>query len=139
MSYVDRNLTAGETVIYKTRLHWIVMLHHIIMALIAAAGAGVLLYFAFSQDSLSQESAHTFQIVACVLLVAAVATLIIGAVQRNSTEMAVTNRRVVIKVGLVGRRTVALLPHKGESIEVQDAAPGRMRGHAPAVGIGTAR
>ena len=31
MSYVDSNLVSGETVIYQTRLHWIVMLGHIVL------------------------------------------------------------------------------------------------------------
>jgi len=137
MSYVDRNLTAGETVIYKTRLHWIVMLHHIVMALIAAVGAGILLSFAFTQDNLPQNSARAFEVVAGVLIAAAVLTLILGAVQRNSTEMAVTNRRVVIKVGLVGRRTVELLLTKVESIEVKETALGRMLGYGTIVVIGT--
>jgi len=30
MSYVESNLVPGETVIYETRLHWIVMLWHIV-------------------------------------------------------------------------------------------------------------
>jgi uncharacterized membrane protein YdbT with pleckstrin-like domain len=137
MSYVDRNLTSGETVIYKTRLHWIVMLHHIVMALMAAAGAGALLYFAFGQDDLSQDSVHAFEIVAGVLLLAAVITLAVGAIQRNATEMAVTNHRVIIKVGLVGRRTVELLLSKVESIEVKETALGRMLGYGTIVVIGT--
>jgi uncharacterized membrane protein YdbT with pleckstrin-like domain len=137
MSYVDRNLTSGETVIYKTRLHWIVMLHHILMAVVAAAGAAVLLYFAIAQDNLSQDSVHTFEIVAGVLLLAAVITLVVGAIQRNSTEMAVTNHRVIIKVGLVGRRTVELLLSIVESIEIKETGLGRMLGYGTIVVIGT--
>jgi uncharacterized membrane protein YdbT with pleckstrin-like domain len=113
------------------------MLHHIVMAVIAAAGAAVLLYFAFAQDSLSQDSVHTFEIVAGVLLLAAVITLIVGAIQHNSTEMAVTNHRVIIKVGLVGRRTVELLLSKVESIEVKETGLGRMLGYGTIVVIGT--
>src|SRR5665811_750004 len=32
MSYVESNLVPGEAVIYQTRLHWIVMLGHILLA-----------------------------------------------------------------------------------------------------------
>ena len=31
MSYVESNLVPGETVIYETRLHWIVILWHIVL------------------------------------------------------------------------------------------------------------
>jgi uncharacterized membrane protein YdbT with pleckstrin-like domain len=72
-----------------------------------------------------------------VLLLAAVVTLVVGAIQRNSTEMAVTNHRVIIKVGLVGRRTVELLLSKVESIEVKETGLGRMLGYGTIVVIGT--
>ena len=32
MSYVDKNLTAGETVLYRTRLHWISMFWNVVFA-----------------------------------------------------------------------------------------------------------
>jgi uncharacterized membrane protein YdbT with pleckstrin-like domain len=137
MRYVERNLTEGETVVYQTRLHWIVMLHHIVIAAIAAGLGGLMLSFASTQSNLSAESARTFEIVAGVLLASAVVTLILGAIQRNSTEMAVTNRRVIIKVGLVGRRTVEMLLSKIESIEVKETALGRMLGYGTIVVIGT--
>lgn len=137
MSYVDRNLTPGETVVYETRLHWIVMLHHIVMSCIAILAAGVMLYLAFTQPDTSQDSVHTFEIVAGVLLIGAVITLLLGAAQRNATEMAVTNRRVIIKVGLVGRRTVEMMLSKVESIEVKETGIGRMLGYGTIVVIGT--
>jgi len=34
MSYVDKNLTAGEMVVYRTRLHWISVLWSVIFAAI---------------------------------------------------------------------------------------------------------
>jgi uncharacterized membrane protein YdbT with pleckstrin-like domain len=137
MRYVDRNLTPGETVVYETRLHWVVMLHHIVMAAIAACLAGLMLSFAFTQPDLSPDSVRIFKIVAGVLLASAVVTLIVGAIQRNATEMAVTNRRVIIKVGLVGRRTVEMLLTKIESIEVKETGLGRMLGYGTIVVIGT--
>jgi len=52
MSYVESHLVAGETVIYQTRLHWIVMLGHIILGcfLLGLPGA-FLLYYAASQPA----------------------------------------------------------------------------------------
>ena len=37
MSYVESNLVPGETVIYQTRLHWIVMLGHIVLGACCSA------------------------------------------------------------------------------------------------------
>src|SRR5436305_4708713 len=105
MRYVDRNLTAGETVVYETRLHWIVMLRSIIQALIAVVLAAGVLYYAFNTPGISEDQLHLMEGGAAVLVVIATVLLTAGAIRRNATEMAVTNHRVIIKVGLVGRRT----------------------------------
>lgn len=137
MRYVDRSLSPGETVVYETRLHWIVMLRSIIQACIAFALAVGLLYFALTSTGVRDDQLHLMEGGAAVLAVLGIFLLIAGATRRNSTEMAVTNHRVIIKVGLVGRRTVELLLTKIESIEVQETAVGRMLGYGTIVLIGT--
>jgi acyl-coenzyme A synthetase/AMP-(fatty) acid ligase len=42
MSYVDSNLVSGGTVIYQTRLHWIVMLGHIVLGCLLLGLPGVI-------------------------------------------------------------------------------------------------
>ena len=137
MRYVDRNLTAGETVVYETRLHWIVMLRSIVQACIAFALAIGLLYYGLTTTAIRDDQLHLMEGGAGLLAVLAIILLLAGATRRNATEMAVTNHRVIIKVGLVGRRTVELLLTKIESIEVQETAIGRMLGYGTIVLIGT--
>jgi uncharacterized membrane protein YdbT with pleckstrin-like domain len=138
MSYVDSNLVAGETVIYETRLHWTVMLGHIIFGCLLLGLPGVvLLYYALNQTGMESESVHIMEGGGIALLVGCVVAILMGRVRRNATEMAVTNRRVVIKTGLVGRRTVELMLTKVESIEVSETAFGRMLGYGTIVVIGT--
>ena len=137
MRYIDRNLTAGETVVYETRLHWIVMLRSIIQAIIAVLLAGGILYYAFSSTGAPDDQMHLMECGAAVLIIIAVILLVAGATRRNATEMAVTNHRVIVKVGLVGRRTVELLLSKIESIEVQETGLGRMLGYGTIVLVGT--
>jgi uncharacterized membrane protein YdbT with pleckstrin-like domain len=71
------------------------------------------------------------------LLVCGIVTILMGMVRRNATEMAVTNRRVVIKTGLASRKTIEMLLNKVESIEVSETAFGRMLGYGTIVVIGT--
>jgi uncharacterized membrane protein YdbT with pleckstrin-like domain len=71
------------------------------------------------------------------LLVCGAVVILIGMVRRNATEMAVTNHRVVIKTGLIGRKTIEMLLNKVESIEVSETALGRMLGYGTIVIIGT--
>jgi hypothetical protein len=139
MSYIDANLIPGEKVIYQTRLHWIVMLGHILFAcLVLGLPGALLLYYARAeQNQTSPQNEHLLLGGAAVLLVSAIVVIAVGAVRRNSTEMAVTTRRVVIKTGLAARKTIEMLLSKVESIEVSETTAGRLLGYGTIVVIGT--
>jgi uncharacterized membrane protein YdbT with pleckstrin-like domain len=57
--------------------------------------------------------------------------------KRNATEMAVTNRRVLIKTGMTSRRTLDLMLSRVESIGVEESAAGRMLGYGSVIVRGT--
>jgi uncharacterized membrane protein YdbT with pleckstrin-like domain len=137
MSYVDSNLVPGETVIYETRLHWVMLSHIFLGLLLLALPGSALLYYAFSHMELESRNLHIFEGAGAALLFFALVVILIGMVRRNATEMAVTNRRVVIKTGLGSRKTIEMLLNKVESIEVSEAAFGRMLGYGTIVVIGT--
>jgi uncharacterized membrane protein YdbT with pleckstrin-like domain len=60
----------------------------------------------------------------------ALLTLSIAAlIERATSEFAVTNRRVIIKVGLVARRTVELNLSQVESVGVDQSIFGRLLGY----------
>jgi uncharacterized membrane protein YdbT with pleckstrin-like domain len=139
MSYVDKNLVPGETVIYQTRLHWIVMLGHLIVGCLLLVGLpGVLLLsYALSHIAMDATDVHLMEAGGVVLLICGLVVVLVGAARRNATEMAVTNRRVVIKTGLMNRKTIEMLLNKVESIEISETAIGRMLGYGSIVMIGT--
>jgi hypothetical protein len=138
MSYVESNLVPGETLIYQTRLHWVVMLWHLVLGcfLLVLPGA-LLLYSTHSQTGIESQTLRVMEIASAVLLVCGVVVILVGMVRRNATEMAVTNRRVVIKTGLASRKTIEMLLNKVESIEVSETTGGRMLGYGTIVVIGT--
>jgi uncharacterized membrane protein YdbT with pleckstrin-like domain len=139
MSYIDANLIPGEEVVYQTRLHWIVMLGHILFALfVLGAPGGILLFYAKKeQTETPSQDVHVMLVGAGVLLASSVVVIIAGLVRRNATEMAVTTRRVVIKTGLASRKTIEMLLNKVESVEVRETASGRILGYGTIVLIGT--
>src|SRR5271165_6654344 len=117
MSYIDSNLISGESVIYRTRLHWIVMLRRIVVGFLLLALPGVLLlYYGLSQTRADSRMSHVMEGGGVALLIAGLLVILTGMVRRNATEMAVTTRRVVIKTGLVSRRTIEMMLNKVESI-----------------------
>ena len=137
MSYIQATLVPGEAVVYQTRLHWVVMLRHILLGLLLLAGAGALLSYFLHHPGLSNSSQHLVEGGAAALLACGILAIIAGMVRRNATEMAVTTRRVVVKQGLVNRKTIEMLLNKIETIEVSEPMTGRMLGYGSITMIGT--
>ena len=82
-------------------------------------------------------SPQAMMIAGAALLVIAVVILIRGILTRNAVQMAVTNKRVIAKVGVVTRRTVDLLLSRVESVGVEESVLGRMLGYGTVVLRGT--
>lgn len=137
MGYIEASLAPGETVVYQTRLHWIVMLRHILLGALLLAGSGALLSHLLDHPRLGGTSEHLSEGGAAALLVCGIVAFVAGMVRRNATEMAVTSRRVIVKQGLVNRKTIEMLLTKIETIEVSEPMVGRMLGYGSITMIGT--
>jgi uncharacterized membrane protein YdbT with pleckstrin-like domain len=138
MSYISKTLVPGEKVVYQTRLHWIVMLGHIVGAIILwALGAYVLWYVYAHQQQMTPSNLHVAAYGGAALLLVGLIVLFVGSLRRNTTEMAVTTRRVVVKTGLASRRTIEMLLNKVETIEVSEPGMGRLFGYGSITMIGT--
>jgi uncharacterized membrane protein YdbT with pleckstrin-like domain len=132
MSYVDKNLLAGEQVVYRTRRHWMVYRRSILVFLI-----GLLL---FAGGELWKDQRDAAAIGTYALGAAAVFALLLAIpawIDRISSEFAVTNRRVIVKVGWMERRTIETLLNKIEAIEVMQSLGGRLLNYGTIVVIGT--
>ncbi len=126
MAYIDKNLVPGEQVVYKTRLHWIVIFWHLLWALALGAAGVYLLVGMPGVKTVSDQSLGMARIAGMVLIAIALISFLIALVRRNSVEMAVTNRRVTVKVGLMSRSTQEMLLSRIESIGVDQTVMGRM-------------
>jgi uncharacterized membrane protein YdbT with pleckstrin-like domain len=138
LRYAEKHLIAGETVQYETRLHWIVMLGHIVIAaVLALVGATLLLTPWNSIKDSGASIAGPLRWAGAACLVVAAIFFGIGLMRRNATEMAVTNKRVIVKSGLASRRTIELLLARIESIAVEEPAMGRILGYGTVIVRGT--
>src|SRR5258708_19585324 len=91
MSYVESNLVPGETVIYQTRLHWIVMLSHLIVGSLLLDLPGVaLLIYALGHSEIGGGTLHAMEAAAFLLLFSRVAVILAGMLPRDPPEMAAT-------------------------------------------------
>jgi uncharacterized membrane protein YdbT with pleckstrin-like domain len=126
MSYIDKNLIPGETVMYRTRLHWIVVFWHVFFAAIFALGGAYLLSGMPGTTGLQGDPSKYARIGGAVLLVLALISILMSFVRRNSVEMAVTNKRVTVKVGIMSRSTQEMMLSRIESIMVDQTVMGRI-------------
>lgn len=137
MSYVQQNLNPGERVLYTTRLHWVVLYRSIFVdAVFSIAGLG-LLGWAFMGKHTERGEAQIAGMVGVALLIIGGLVLAFASMRRNATEMAVTNKRVIIKVGYLTKRTIELFLSKVESVEVEQTVMGRMLGYGSITVRGT--
>lgn len=96
MSYIDDSLIEGETILHRARVSW------------------------WSQFGLV--------LLGIVLLVVVIGLgfLIVAWIRVRSTEIAITNRRVIAKFGFIKRHTVEINLEKVEALKVEQGFWGRM-------------
>ena len=125
MSYVDQHLLPDETVAYKTTVHWKVYVWPVLLTLLAFAP----LFF------LAITSANK----ALALLPVLATGLSFGAayLHRRFSEFAVTNKRVIFKIGVLKTRSLELLLGKVEGITVNQGLGGKLLGYGQIVITGT--
>jgi uncharacterized membrane protein YdbT with pleckstrin-like domain len=142
MRYVERHLMEGESVAYATGLHWIVLAGPLLLTLVFGVPGIALLVLSVSKQSGGTGSQFSIgsqftMIGGAALLVLAIVILARGILMRSAVQMAVTNKRVIARVGVFTRRTVDLLLSRVESVGVQESVMGRMLGYGTVVLRGT--
>ena len=106
MSYIDDNLMTGETVIYRAKLHWIIFLWPAIWLLLAFSTAE------------APELAGGF-------LVLSILTGVISYMNYTTSEFGLTNKRVLVKLGVIKRTSLEVLLTKVEGVTVNQGLLGR--------------
>jgi uncharacterized membrane protein YdbT with pleckstrin-like domain len=132
MSYADKHLIPDEKLLYETRLSWVVLFWPVIVPTLILLGIGGYLVY-----TNAHVDADNMKEIGVGLIVLAALVFGIGLTKRNATEMAVTNKRVLIKQGVFGRRTLEILLQKIESIAVEESMSGRMLGFGTVIVRGT--
>jgi uncharacterized membrane protein YdbT with pleckstrin-like domain len=114
MSYVESTLVPGERIMYRAHLHWTTFLGGVLLfALLATVG----ILFVVREES---------QFAGIIIFVLGVLPLAAAYIRYRTSEFAVTDKRVLIKTGLVRRHTLETLLNKVENISVEQGLLGRV-------------
>jgi uncharacterized membrane protein YdbT with pleckstrin-like domain len=117
MSYVHSVLQADERVKYITHIHWMIFLPSIGLFILA-----VLFYLL----ALNTNFFPFWAGIAFFLLILGVIALLSAWFQRATTEIAITDRRIIYKRGFISRRTIEMEMDKVESVDVDQSVMGRI-------------
>ena len=119
MHYIESNLLPNEEIVYQASLHWVIFLKSFAvialgMLLLAVdpriGGIGIVIGFLLGLPAF---------------------------IRYKTSELGVTTKRVIIKVGLVRRRTLELLLRQVEAISVEQSILGRILGFGSVTLTGT--
>jgi uncharacterized membrane protein YdbT with pleckstrin-like domain len=129
MSYVNEVLQPDETVRFRTNVHWSVYLKAITALVI-----GLALLAWYWQDG---TGSMVLLLAAAAFGVSALILVVPPFLERLGTEIAITDRRIIYKTGLVQRHTVEISMDKVESVDVDQSVLGRIFGYGTVTVRGT--
>ena len=104
MSYIEKGLLPGEHIVYSGKLHWFIFLPAIFWLIVAVVLCVI-----------SQQN-QFFSIASAVVALYALYAIMKAIIIRWTTELGVTNKRIIFKKGVIRRDTMELTHGKIESI-----------------------
>lgn len=129
MSYVQRVLQPGEQIRHSTNIHWIVYWPGVVCLIM---GLAILIYAEFFA-----VHRQFWAVVGSLFAATAAALLFWEWFTKWTTEIAVTDRRVIYKEGFIRRDTNEMNLNKVESVQIKQSIAGRILDYGDVTIIGT--
>jgi uncharacterized membrane protein YdbT with pleckstrin-like domain len=107
MSYIDESLIPGEVLIHRARVSWWSQAGYIVLGIVL------------------------------LVVVVGLFFLAVAWVRVRSTELAITNKRVIAKFGFIKRETVEINLNQVEALRVEQTFLGRMLNYGTIIVSGT--
>jgi uncharacterized membrane protein YdbT with pleckstrin-like domain len=126
-SYVESVLAPGERIVHRAAIsHWNFALSYLTGAL-CLIGAAAAVYVDWQRGPL----------IAAVLTVIGVVVIMVAVIRRGTSELVLTDRRIIAKRGFIARATVEMTLAKVESLHVNQGLFGRMLNYGDVTVVGT--
>ena len=124
MGYVEQNLHKGEKIKLVGKLHWIIFLNK------ATVSGLLLVLFSIIFTSifpiLKGGDKTTFSFVLLSFILIFFIGIVIGLIEKFTTEIVITDKRIIKKIGLISRDTKEMNLSKIETINIDQSIIGRI-------------
>eukprot|EP01037_Dinobryon_pediforme_P000797 gene797-801_t len=108
MSFIEKNLSTNEKIIYKGGIHWYVYIRGIFLVILGGSLSG------------ASNTAGS------VLILAGFISLVLAITISSSSEFAITNKRIILKTGVLSRKFIELQLNKSEGLQIEQGLMGRI-------------
>ena len=131
MSYLQKMLLPDERIVFIATLHWIIFFPGLCMAFVG----GLVGFFSYDIVSivLGPNSAPLFSRavggIALIFALAGMGMLMGAVVRQSSTELAITNRRLIAKYGFISRATFEIMINRVSGANFDQTVMGRILGY----------
>lgn len=127
MSYVDSVLADGERIVHRAAIsHWHFFGSYL-FAILCFAAAATAAYLQMENWKILAAAAGTLGVIVALVTM----------IRRSSTELVLTDRRIISKTGFIARDTVEMNLGKVESLRVTQGFLGRMLDYGDVSVVGT--
>jgi uncharacterized membrane protein YdbT with pleckstrin-like domain len=120
MRYIEKILQPGERLIYSGKFHWIVYWQGLALLILA------FFLMVFERGTGSSAGQLLLQLLYSLVGLAGAGLLLVGWYKRATTEIDVTDKRVILKRGFISRETTEMNTDKIVSVDVTQSILGRI-------------
>jgi len=130
MSYIEKHLAPGEEIAFRTRLHPVIFAGTATFAAFVIGATALIV----ARNELAPQTIGLLWLAAAVIVLG---SFVPPYLRWQTSEFAVTNHRVLVKVGVLSIHTVELLVPRIEAIVVDQTLAGRVLGYGTLRIVGT--
>lgn len=115
MGYVENNLMKNERIVYQAQLHWWIFVRPIIFLIFGLA------FFTSGEEGAAKN-------IGLIIVIVSLISLIWQFIKKKNSEFVVSNKRVVLKSGVISRNVNEVVLSKAEGMNVNQGLFGRIFG-----------
>jgi len=137
--YLKRDMQADEKIVYESQIHWIIYnvgaFFTLIGALIGHYGTPTVQFLLGSE--VADMLAKPISFIAVGTIIIGAMYLLIAFIRQISTELVITDRRVIAKYGFIATTTYEVMIHRVEGANIDQTVLGRILGYGTVMVKGT--